>query len=181
MVQQLEQKEAIEVLKNIKVLPINYNFSVVPCDNVKIVCRTYYIDEESNKYPSLDRITIKYGMNRFTERVTDYSVYLTNDSGDILYLCKYSPQILNTLFNNIISLELSNWHRIIENRKPLRTMDDYKSLMFELNNSSNKRTINILRKIIERNIDTSKLLNHFDKYSDSNEIIPTTVWETQII
>lgn len=177
LIQQLEQTEAIEVLKKMRVLPINYKFLVVTCNKEKVIRRTYHIDEGSNKYPLLDTITIEYRMNIHTERITDYSVYLTNDSKDILYLCKYSPRVLNTLFNNIISLELSNWHRIINHQEPLRTMDDYKSLMFELGAGANRK----LKRIIENNTNTSKLLNQFHDYLNSNEIIPITKWESQII
>ncbi len=178
MTQQLEQKEAIEVLGNIKILPEDYNFKVVNCNRDRVVCRTYYIDKNSTKYPFLNRIVVEYKMNISTERITDYSVYLTNDSGDILYLCKYTPDVLNTLFTNIISLELSNWRRIVNNQLPLKNINDYKSLLFEF--GSNKRDNNTLRKMIEKNINTSKILNKFHMYINTNGIVPTEIWKHQL-
>ena len=163
MTQQLEQKEAIEVLGNIKILPEDYNFKVVNCNRDRVVCRTYYIDKNSTKYPFLNRIVVEYKMNISTERITDYSVYLTNDSGDILYLCKYTPDVLNTLFTNIISLELSNWRRIVDNQLPLKNINDY-----------------TLRKMIEKNINTSKILNKFHMYINTNGIVPTEIWKHQL-
>ena len=123
MTQQLEQKEAIEVLGNIKILPEDYNFKVVNCNRDRVVCRTYYIDKNSTKYPFLNRIVVEYKMNISTERITDYSVYLTNDSGDILYT---------------------------------------------------------LRKMIEKNINTSKILNKFHMYINTNGIVPTEIWKHQL-
>lgn len=179
MTLELEQEDAIGILKNLAVLPISNEVNVSEDNNNKLVCRKYHINIENSKFPNMDELTIKYKVSKYAEKIKDYSVYLTNSVGDIVYLCKYSPKILNTLFNNIIMLEMSNWRRVSKQLSPLRTIDDYKSLMFELDINNNKRKNHLLKKAMEKN--TSKLLNLFKNYQDSNVIIPAEIWQTQIV
>lgn len=179
MTLEVEQEEAIGILKTIKILPIDKEIEINNKDNEKMVTRKYHISVENSKYSNMNIITIKYKVNKYTEKVKDYEVYLTNSSNDKIYLCKYSPKVLNTLFNNIILLELSNWRRIAQGLKPLKTMNNYQSLMFELNIDSNKRINHLLYKLVEKN--TSQLLNMFKKYQNSNAVIPVDIWQNQLI
>lgn len=126
----------------------------------------------------MDKIVVEYDMTR--ERVIGYKVYLTNNSEDVIYICKHSPKILNTLFNNIILLELSNWNRIICGNVPLRTIDDYTSLMFELDNGSNKQSNLLLKKIVDNSTSFARLQKKFQDYKNTNRIIPAVLWKKQI-
>ena len=179
MTLELEQEESIGILKNLIILPINNEIKINELDNEKMVNRKYHINLKNSKYPNMDKITITYKVNKYTEKVKDYAVYLTNNFEDKVYLCKYSPKILNTLFNNIIMLEMSNWRRIVQGLKPLKTIDNYQSLMFELNIDSNKRINHLLYKLVEKN--TSQLLNTFKEYQNSNAIIPVDIWQNQLV
>ena len=179
MTLELEQEESIGILKNLIILPINNEIKINELDNEKMVNRKYHINLKNSKYPNMDKITITYKVNKYTEKVKDYAVYLTNNFEDKVYLCKYSPKVLNTLFNNIILLELSNWRRIIQGLSPLRTINNYQSLMFELNIDSNKRINHLLYKLVEKN--TSQLLNTFKEYQNSNAIIPVDIWQNQLV
>ena len=76
-------------------------------------------------------------------------------------------------------LEMSNWRRIVQGLKPLKTIDNYQSLMFELNIDSNKRINHLLYKLVEKN--TSQLLNTFKEYQNSNAIIPVDIWQNQLV
>lgn len=179
MTLELEQEESIGILKNLIILPINNEIKINELDNEKMVNRKYHINLKNSKYPNMDKITITYKVSKYAEKIKDYSVYLTNSVGDIVYLCKYSPKILNTLFNNIIMLEMSNWRRIVQGLKPLKTIDNYQSLMFELNIDSNKRINHLLYKLVEKN--TSQLLNKFEVYQNTNNVIPAEIWQNQIV
>lgn len=178
MTLELEQEESIGILQKIKVLPIGTNLKVSEEKNERLVTRSYHIDLNDSKYPTMNTITINYKVNKYTEKVKNYSVYLTNNVGDTVYLCKYSPKILNTLFNNIILLELSNWRRIVKGMKPLKTIEDYPSFKFELSIDNNKR-LSHLKKIVERN--TSKLVETFKEYTNTNKLIPAEIWQSLLI
>lgn len=179
MTLEVNQEEAISILKNIKILPMEREIKIKNEDDGKMVIRKYHINVENSRYSNMDIITIQYKVNKYTEKVKDYAVYLTNNFEDKVYLCKYSPKVLNTLFNNIILLELSNWRRIIQGLSPLRTINNYQSLMFELNIDSNKRINHLLYKLVEKN--TSQLLNTFKEYQNSNAIIPVDIWQNQLV
>lgn len=178
MTLEVNQEEAISILSKIKILPMDKEVKIKIEEDGKLVSRKYHIDVNNNTYSTMDMISVNYKVNKYTDRVKDYAVYLTNDSEDKVYLCKYSPKILNTLFNNIISLELSSWRRITQGLKPLKTINNYQSLMFELNIESNKRLNHVLYKLVEKN--TSQLLTKFKKYQNSNIVIPTDVWQQLI-
>lgn len=176
----LEQEDSICLLKSIKVLPTEQKVSIIEDKNGnKKVYRQYQVSLNSDYYSILDKVVIKYEVGKYTDRVKNYEVFLTNDADDTVYICKYSPNILNTLFNNIILLELSNWRRASKGMKPLRTIEDYESLMFELNIDSHKRINNVLQKLVEKN--TSQFLNKFSNYQNTNKIIPINVWEAQLV
>lgn len=178
MTLELEQEESIGVLQKIRVLPMDAILKVSEKENERLVIRSYHIEINDDKFPTMNTITVNYKVNKYTERIGDYSVYLANNTGDKVYLCKYSPKILNTLFNNIILLELGNWRRIVKGMKPLRTIKDYPSFMFELSIDSNKR-ISHLKKIVERN--TLKIVEIFKEYVNTNKLIPVEVWQSQLI
>jgi hypothetical protein len=174
----LEQEESITVIQKIKVLPMDREIKISEENNEKLVIRSYYIDVKDSDYPTMNKITIKYKFEGRTEKIKDYAVYLSNGLGDKVYLCRHSSKILNTLFNNIIMLELSNWRRVVQGLEPLKTIKDYKSLMFELDEDDDRRTIRSLEKHIEKNI--SNFLEKFQNYHNTNKIVPTEVWQIQV-
>ena len=51
--------------------------------------------------------------------------------------------------------------------------------MFELNIDSNKRINHLLYKLVEKN--TSQLLNKFEVYQNTNNVIPAEIWQNQIV
>lgn len=176
----LEQEESICLLKKVAVLPTEQIVNIIEDEKGnRKVYRQYQIGLNDDQYSMMDKMVIKYEVGKYTDRVKNYEVYLTNNSSDTVYICKYSPNILNTLFNNIILLELSNWRRASKGMKPLRTIEDYESLMFELNIDSHKRINSVLQKLVEKN--TSQFLNKFSNYQNTNKIIPVDVWEAQLV
>lgn len=180
MTLELEQEESIGLIEQLCILPIEKKVTVAENEDFsKTVCRTYCIHSENNKYSNMNTIVIEYRMGKRTERVEDYSVYLTDGKDNTVYLCKYSPEIFNTLFNNIILLEMSNWRKASEGKKPLRTIKDFDSYKFELEIDSHKREDNLLQKLLDKN--TSNFFNRFTEYRNSNKIIPTNIWKAQII
>ena len=177
MTMQVDQEEAISILTKLEALPIAPEIKVENKENIKSVCRKYKIKTNNTKYSEMDAIVIKYKMSRYTERVKDYCVYLTGKFDDVVYLCKYSKGILNTLFGNIILLELGNWRRITQGLEPLKEMEDYVSLMFELD-IENKRNNRLLENKLDKDFSFKKA---FPQYQNSNKIIPIKIWKSKLV
>ena len=79
MTLEVNQEEAISILKNIKILPMEREIKIKNEDDGKMVIRKYHINVENNQYSNMDIITIQYKVNKYTEKVKDYAVYLTNN------------------------------------------------------------------------------------------------------
>lgn len=173
MTLELEQEESISILANLQVLQKLPIIKVEEIGNEKLVHRVYSV--KTTKYP-IEQLVIDYKVNKCTDKVKDYSVTLENDT-DKVYLCKYSPKKYNTLFNNVILLELSNWRRVAQGLNPLKTIKDYTSLMFELD-IDNKQKNSLLKKIYEKN--SLYFVKHFQKFVNSNYIIPSKEWMKQL-
>lgn len=174
MTLELEQEESIRILKEIEVIPMDNKINVKFINNEKLITRAYRINS-SDTYPKMKWVVVSYKVSRYADKVKDYAIYLTDET-DKVYLCKYSPEVINTLFNNIILLEMSNWRRIVNGLKPLKNINNYQSFKFEVGND--KKLIHLLQKIIEKN--TSALLTKFEKYKNTNEAIPAEIWHNQI-
>lgn len=174
MTLELEQEESISILSKLQVLKKLPIIKVCEVGNEKLVHRVYSVTNTG--YP-IEKLVIDYKVNKCTDKVRDYTVSLENDT-DKVYLCKYSPKTYNTLFNNIILLELSNWRRITQGLEPLKTIKDYTSLIFELD-IDNKRKNSLLKKIYEKN--SLLLVRQFQSFINTNYIIPAQVWSKQIL
>ena len=77
MTLEVNQEEAISILKNIKILPMEREIKIKNEDDGKMVIRKYHINVENSQYSNMDIVTIQYKVNKYTEKVKDYAVYLT--------------------------------------------------------------------------------------------------------
>ena len=77
MTLEVNQEEAISILKNIKILPMEREIKIKNEDDGKMVIRKYHINVENSQYSNMDIIAIQYKVNKYTEKVKDYAVYLT--------------------------------------------------------------------------------------------------------
>ena len=75
MTLEVNQEEAISILKNIKILPMEREIKIKNEDDGKMVIRKYHINVENSQYSNMDIITIQYKVNKYTEKVKDYAVY----------------------------------------------------------------------------------------------------------
>lgn len=169
---QTTQEEARNILKEVIIIPEKPLVKILNKNCEKLVLRRYKINLVNSDW---NEMTITYKVNSYTENVLDYSIYLTNSRKDILCICKYSPRIFNTLFNDIMSLEISNWQRIVRGLSPLRTINDFDSLMFELN-IDNKQIALKLEKLCEKKNTSRKLFQEFKEFLNSNKVIPEQIW-----
>lgn len=170
----VEQEDAISILGRLKILPKKAIINIKETEKGKLVSRTYQIKEILEK--PYTKLVIRYLISK-TDVIKDYSITLENDT-DKVYLCKYSPNVINTLFNTIINLELTNWRRVSLGLQPLRTIEDFSSLIFE-KNIYNKRMNTLLRKIYDKN--SSFFTKTFNSFVNKNEIIPVNIWSEKIL
>lgn len=175
MESEVEQEESIALIQKMEVLPIDVEVEIEKIEgNDRVVTRSYHVDVKDNRYSMMDRLVVRYKIKR--EKVKDYMVFLTDSARDIIFLCKSNSEILNTLFSNIIMLELSNWRMAALGEKPLRTIDDYNSVMFQL--GANKTENRSLEKALDK--DWVSFIEKFKTYYNSNKVIPIEVWQTQL-
>lgn len=173
MTVELEQEDAIASIEKLEILPVKAQVVIKDVENYKLVTRKYQIN--CIDYP-VTSLVIQYSLSSYKEQVKDYFVKLTDESGLEITLCKYSAKIFNTLFNNIILLELNNWRRISQGEEPLTTIYDYDSLMFEL--SSNVKLNTLLKKLWDKN--ALEIIQGLESFVNSNNIVPVEIWEKQI-
>ena len=71
MTLEVNQEEAISILKNIKILPMEREIKIKNEDYGKMVIRKYHINVENSQYSNMDIVTIQYKVNKYTEKVKD--------------------------------------------------------------------------------------------------------------
>ena len=174
----LEQEDSIKILSKIEFQKDGRDYKIVKNQNETMVTREYCVDCNKTEYPTANKLVIQYKMNKYTGKVKEYTVFLTNELGDVIHLCNYSPNVINTLFNNIILLELSNWRRVTEGLTPFKYISDFTSYMFEVKKTTSKKFIGVLQRLIDKN--SSSFFESFKKYGNTNEIISSEIWENQL-
>jgi len=168
----LEQEDSIAFLQKVKVVPQKAYAKILEKDGTKYVLRQYKIEELDGGY---DMINISYALNIEKDLTTFYSVYATSDKTDsTICLCVSQKNVYNTLFDSILSLEENVWKNSIAGNCDI-TFDpsNYRSLIFETDDFS-------YPKLADAIYDThmsSALKNEFEKYVNTNKIVPKNNWK----
>ena len=104
MTEVLDQKEAVSLIKDIKIIPNGLNVFINVIQNKEYVTRTYNIDMTHTKYNTMNTLIICY-LDTLT-RISIYKVYLTDNCGNEVILCQDNPNFITNFFENIILLEM---------------------------------------------------------------------------
>ena len=168
----LDQEKSIEFLQNVEVLPIEAKISIKEHEKCVEVNRIYSINSDKTNYKNLNLLTIQYSYTKFQERIIDYKIFASNSNTAIILTQTETDSVYNTLFNNIINLELKKWRPISKKNNICENISSIAAYQFSI---STKKQIPTINKMLRSKAHSVKL--KLNEYCNKNSVIPEYIWQ----